>query len=180
MRFNGKKRVWRRPGERLNPAVTVGTVKHDKKIMVWGAFCAHGVGILHRIEGIMMKEHYNFILQNVMLPSADMLFGRENWIFQQDNDPKHTAIIDKELIREEGITTFQWPSQSPDLNPIENLWSILDYQCKSRRPSNEAQLFTTLQNAWRALPRDLLEHLVASMPNRCKAVIESDGMPTKY
>ena len=85
--------------------------------MVWGAFSATGVGILHRIEGIMNKEIYNDLLANVMLPSADILFGRENWIFQQDNDPKHTAKINKDFLIENEVPTLPWPAQSPDLNP---------------------------------------------------------------
>ncbi len=70
-----------------------GSVKHDGKINVWGAFAAHGVGVLHIIEGIMMKEQYHEILGDVMLPSADILFGQQNWIFQQDNDSRHTTYI---------------------------------------------------------------------------------------
>ena len=80
LRFNGKTRVWRMHNERYSPTCCKATVKHDAKIMVWGAFAAHGVGILHRIVGIMDRFVYLDICENVMLPSADILFGRENWI----------------------------------------------------------------------------------------------------
>ena len=92
----------------------------------------------------MVKEMYHDILGNITLPSADMLSGRENHIFQQDNDPKHTAIIIKSIIVDNQIPTFNWPAQSLDLNPIENHWSILDQKCKYRRPSNEDELFQLL------------------------------------
>lgn len=180
LRYNGKMRVWRHHNERHQTNCTRGTVKHDVKIMVWGAFSATGVGILHRIEGIMNKEIYNDLLANVMLPSADILFGRENWIFQQDNDPKHTAKINKDFLIENEVPTLPWPAQSPDLNPIENLWSILDQRLKNRQVNNAEELFQALRTEWNALPVDLLTDLVHSMQRRCQAVINSRGAPTKY
>ena len=67
------------------------TKKYQPKIMVWGAFSYGGVGRLHWIQDVMTKEIYHDILQEQMLPSKDMLFGDRPFIFQQDNDPKHTA-----------------------------------------------------------------------------------------
>ena len=180
LRMNVKKRVWRAKNTRFTEDHTVGTVKHDKKINVWGGFAAHGVGILHRIHGIMDKDVYNNILGNVMLPSEDMLFGQENWHFQQDNDPKHTAKINKSWIQEWNIPTIWWPAQSPDLNPIENLWSILDRKCAKRACKNEEQLFKELESEWKKLTPKELTNLVDSMPNRIAACIAVKGHSTKY
>ena len=115
-----------------------------------------------------------------MLPSAQKLFDNEDWIFQQDNDPKHTSKLCKAWIRDKIAQTFGWPAQSPDLNPIENLWSYLDWKLKNRKPSNEAELFKCLQEAWETIPTDYLMSLVDSMPRRCEAVIEAKGHSTKY
>ena len=179
--YNRKKRVWRRWGhERYKQCCMRGTVKHYKKIMVWGCFAAHGVGKLYRVQGILKKEQYLDMLQTQVLPSAQKLFDNENWIFQQDNDPKHTSKLCKAWVRDNIAQTFDWPAQSPDLNPIENLWSYLDWTLKSRKPSNEDELFKALQEAWEALPRDYLMKLVDSMPARCQAVIDARGGATKY
>lgn len=184
LRYHGGRRVWRLHNERYSHRCTIATVKHDVKVNVWGAFCAKGVGMLHHIKGIMDQNIYLDILENVMVPSADILFGDhtnvDNWIFQQDNDPKHTAKSVKEWITEEKIPLLPWPSQSPDLNPIENLWSILDRQCKKRACKSPNELFQTLKDSWNQISTDTLEPLVCSMPARCAAVIAAKGYCTKY
>jgi hypothetical protein len=180
LRFNRKTRVWRKKDERYKPFATTASVKHDKKIMVWGCFAAHGVGDLHRVEGIMTGEGYRQILIHHMRPSARRLFNEEDYVFQQDNDPKHTSKVVKSYLRNNAINVMDWPAQSPDLNPIENLWSILDHKLKDRSPKNEQELFITLHNEWQSLDISLLMNLVDSMPKRCQAVIDAKGFATKY
>ena len=70
-----------------------GTVKQDKRIMVWGCFASHGVGRLYRVKGTMDQELYRQILFKQIIPSAKKLFPDGNYIFQHDNDPKHKASI---------------------------------------------------------------------------------------
>jgi hypothetical protein len=70
-----------------------GTVEHDKKINVWGCFCTSGVGNIMRIEGTLVKETYLDILDDHMLPSADMLLGRDNWHFNKEMIPNTLLIL---------------------------------------------------------------------------------------
>lgn len=179
-RFNGSQRVWRLPTERYAPYCLRGTVKHSGKIMVWGCFCAAGVGRLYKVKGIMLKEQYHSILMHQMFPSAKKLFPSGNFIFQQDNDPKHTAHINKRYLRNKNQPVLDWPPQSPDLNPIENLWCMLDRQLSERCPQNDDELFAMLCDGWKKLSHNLLKNLVESMPRRLEAVIKAKGMPTKY
>ncbi len=180
LRFQGKERVWRLPNERYEPYCLRGTVKHDEKINVWGCFSAHGVGRLYRVNGILEQKQFHSILVNQMIPSARALFPSGDFVFQQDNDPKHTAKKNLQYLKNKNIQVLEWPSQSPDLNPIENLWSYMDRQMKDRNPQNETQLFAIIKECWESLSTDLLSSLVESMPRRCEAVIKSKGMPTKY
>ena len=103
-------RVWTRPGERCDPRCMKSTVKHSKKINVWGCFAAHSVGRLHRIEGIMDKQMFLDILQTVAKPSCEELFPDDDYMFQQDNDPKHTAKVVKRWMRRNMNTIDWWPA----------------------------------------------------------------------
>jgi len=179
-RYNRRIRCYRRVGEKYNAECMQGSVKHDSKIMVWGCFAAHGVGDLFRIRGIMVKEAYRLILIRHMRRSATRLFPDGDFIYQQDNDPKHTAHVVRNYLANARINVLPWPSQSPDLNPIENLWSILDERCKHRRPQSEEELFEILQTGWNELSAETLSGLVDSMPRRCAEVIASRGFSTKY
>jgi hypothetical protein len=109
----------------------------------------------------MDKEVYRDLLDNVALPSIHMLFPDGDFIFQQDNDPKHTAKINKQWFDDNDIELMDWPSR---LNPIENLWSIIDDKLRYRKCNTEADLFAALQVAWRALSADLMSKLAFSMP----------------
>ena len=83
--------MWRGKDEAYRPECMCPTVKHGGgSVMVWGCMSAKGVGNLHFIEGIMNADVYLDILTTQMMPSAKKLMGRK-YIFQHDNDPKHTA-----------------------------------------------------------------------------------------
>ena len=75
---------------------------------------------------------------------------------------------------------MEWPAQSPDLNPIENLWAELNRITAEHKPKNEDELFKDLKRGWESLSLKYLHSLIESMPRRCKAVLKVKGMPTKY
>ncbi|CAJ0962744.1 unnamed protein product [Ranitomeya imitator] len=120
--INSTHRVWRKRNTAYDPKNIVPTVKHGGgNIMFWGCFSAKGTELLHRINRRMDGVMYCKILSGNLLPSTRTLKMGRRWVFQQDNDPKHTAKATKEGLKKKNSKVMEWPSQSPDLNPIENL-----------------------------------------------------------
>ena len=146
---------------------------------IWGYFSWNGVGDLHQVKGILTGPEYRKILIHHLVLSANRL-NPEGFIFQQDNDPKHTSNVAKKYLQIKKIEVMNWQPQSRDLNPIENLWGQLNRLTQDRNPQNEDDLFDILKHAWYSMPDEYLHNLVESMPSRCKAVIKSKGWPTKY
>ena len=131
--------------------------------MVWGCFTSSGVGPIVRIDGIMNGEMYKNILNDHLVNeyADDLPLG---WIFQHDNDPKHCCKLVKSWLSEQYIKVLEWPPQSPDLNPIENLWGTIKRAVSARKPANKGDLWQIIQEEWYKITPDQCARLVASVP----------------
>ncbi len=101
-------------------------------------------------------------------------------VFKHDNDPKHTSKTTTALLKKLRVKGMDWPSMSPDLNPIEHLWGILKRKVEERKVSNIHQLRDVFMEEWKRTPVATCESLVNSMAKRVKAVLENNGGHTKY
>ncbi len=115
-----------------------------------------------------------------MLPSADKLYGDADFLFQQDLTPAHSAKITSNWFADHGITVLDWPANSPDLNPIENLWGIVKRKMRDPRLNNTDELQTAIKAAWASITPQQCCRLTASMSRRTDAMICAKGALTKY
>ncbi|KAG2456550.1 TCB1 transposase, partial [Polypterus senegalus] len=177
--------TWRKKGTAYQHQNIIPTVKYGGgNIMIWASFAASGPGQLAIIEGKINSQmnaaKYRDILDKNLLQSAkDFRLGRR-FTFQQDNDPKHTAKRTKEWLHNNSVTVLEWPSQSPDLNQIENLWRDLKMAVHQRLPSNLTELERICKEEWQRIPKSRCEKLVASFPRRLMAVLDQKDASSKY
>ena len=151
--------------------------------MVWGCMGWFGVGYSEIIDGIMDAEKFVKILESSLLRTIEELDVDSEFLrFQQDNDPKHTSRRAKAWFQEQQIALLPWPAQSPDLNPIEHLWSEVKrgLNAYEEDPRSIAELEQRTGEVWTAIPREKVRDLIRSMPRRCEAVIKAKGAWTKY
>jgi transposase len=97
-----------------------------------------------------------------------------------DNDPKHKSQMTKNFLAQNGIQLIQACACSPDLNPQENMWSILDAKIRETAPKSKEALKKTIIKCWDDITLQQVKNTVASMPRRMKQVIAGKGGHIKY
>lgn len=177
---DGRTYVRRKTRSRYNFENLIPTVKHGGgNVLVWGCFSSKGVGEISFINGKMNAEEYCRILDTCLLVSANKLCISD-FIFQQDNDPKHTSSTAKEYLDIKKVKTMSWPSQSPDMNPIENIWGILKRKVELRKPTSIRSLKEIIKEEWKAVTKEQCQKLVNGMHERAFKLWSARGKHTKY
>lgn len=200
------RRQWviRPPGERLNRKYVKRTFKNAHvKVMVWACFTGERLGPLIVCDegGIGANEYEDILYDGLFSLIDDLLELPENtdtiqvadettFLFMQDNASCYKATKVLEFLAENHVPVMEWPAQSLDLNPIENLWTdfkarfhkhfleLFDHASKSLEA--RYRYGEVLQEVWYNQGMEMVEALIESMPKRCVAVIEANGGWTKY
>jgi hypothetical protein len=181
--LQGPGHVWvSRPHGAANQERYIVTAeKHAVKVQVWGCITSQGPGRLALFDWNLDAALLTQIYRDFLLPSLATWFpNRTEYYFVQDRDPKHTAKLAQDWLRRHQIIVMMLPAKSPDLNPIENVWSLLRSRVTARRPTTKAQLEAAIITEWQSLTREDCASLVNSMPDRLEAVIEASGWHTRY
>lgn len=177
---NGKVKVWREPGTGLESDNLLSWFKRNGNgIMVWGCFSYYGVGRIVFIDGVMDAPLYCSILADNLKESVRSM-GIDDFIFQQDNDPKHTSRLAKEFFAENNIKLLSWPAQSSDMNPIENLWGLLKEKISYLQPKNLNELKQCIITSWNQINNELTNKLALSFKKRAIVLYRAKERHTKY
>lgn len=177
---HGQVYVWRKKEEVLSFKCTKPTLKSlDKGIMIWGCMSSMGVGKIVILEGRVNAAVYLNLLKDVIIPEAQRLIGSD-YILQQDNAPIHCAKIVKDYIRNENLNILTWPPQSPDLSPIENVWSLLKSRIAEKAPRNLVQLRQYIEEIWPTIDPLVCQKYVFSVPTRLATMASRKGASCGY
>ncbi|GFU84925.1 transposable element Tcb2 transposase [Trichonephila clavipes] len=174
------RKIWRKNKTALEPKNILPTLKHGGgNVMVWECVAHNGAGNLAFIDNKTSALAYINMLRHNLLDSAKKLSMENTFIFQQDNYPKYTAIVTKTWFLYHAPRRLETPPQSPDLNPIENLWMHLDTEVRKKVTSKE-NLKEKLQEVWNSIDTKITKKLIESIPRRLEEVIKANGLLTKY
>ena len=149
--------------------------------MVWGAISSSGRLHLICMEEKITAESYTDMLENDFFNMVEEDLP-ENFLWMHDNAPPHVANKTKEFLERKGIVSLTWPPMSPDLNPIENVWSLLQKEVYKEKKvyKNTTDLWEAIIAAWHALSAETFQNLYNSMPVRMIKVIEEKGERIKF
>lgn len=180
--FQSSKKFLRRNSltDACDSRYTVPVVKHPPSIMVWGCFSGHGRGGLYFLpHGVTMNAtRYQEVLHEHLLPFMEM---HRATAFVQDGAPCHKAKSTTRWLSHKKINTLIWPPNSPDLNPIENLWTIVKRKLSHFRPTTVTAMEEDIKKIWtREITTELCKNLSFSMPKRISSVLANKGYPSKY
>lgn len=139
--------------------------KYPVKQMFWACIDAKGKSNIVPVNCTLNAAKYIELLKEHLDPYMKTSFYRLRMTFQQDNAPAHKAKKTILYFKNAGIKVLDWPANSPDLNPIENLWNILKQKVYNRNPKTKSELIAFTKEEWNNIEKKTLFSLVASVQN---------------
>lgn len=170
MLFHNRRLAWIKPGAQLPFRCQPS---HVPRVQVLGGISRHGQTSLVCFEGWLTATRHQQNLHSIA-PSLRHLF-RHSFRYLQDNDPSHSARTSKTYLASLVPRTLHLPAQSPDLNPIEHVWSAMDARVSARRATTRAQLQYYAQEYWRSLTREECNRYIDDLKSTMKAIIAAGG-----
>lgn len=150
------------------------------QVHVWGAISRRGASPLAIFEGIMDSTYYQKILQDHLLPFIESTYP-DGHRFQQDNDPKHVSRATLAWFDAHGVNYWPTPPESPDCNPIENVWhQMKHYLRKHVKPTTKEELINGIKESWQLLTVPQCNRYIDHLQKVIPAVVEKEGCASGY
>ena len=130
-------------------------------------------------DGIMDAVLFTDILDKTLVPFINKTFP-DGHRFMQDNDPKHTFRLAKNFMEDRGINLWQTPPESPDINPIENLWHELKEYIRREVKPHTKELVDGILAFWKTVDVNKCKKYINHLRKVVPKVIEVDGCATGY
>lgn len=174
--------VRRRSGEKYKEDCIKKRVKHPLSIMVWSMISMKGTGRLYIVEKTMRQDQYIKVLDTRMLPQAREWYPDGEYVYMHDSAPCHKAKKVTQYLEHHQVNVLDWPGNSPDINPIENLWELLKREIATEVITNKRRLTEKIIEVWHHSPniKENCIKCIQSMPKRVKAIIAAKGGVTKF
>ncbi|KAG1178486.1 hypothetical protein G6F70_000958 [Rhizopus microsporus] len=181
-KLSSQPRVWWKMLEKFKKKCLAPSFKGGRtSIIVWGAMAdGKKSKLVFMKKGMRTSEDFiNQVYEPVLI---DFCKSLDSPVLMEDGAPIHRAKIAAEWREAKGINKMPWTAQSPDLNLIESLWSMLRKRVSALCPHAKSPqvMEVVLESAWMEFTPETINKLIDSIPKKVKDVIKARGGPTKY
>ena len=176
---DGRVKIWRQPHERYHPGCTTKTVQgFGGSLMFWGCITYQKLGPLIEVQNTLNSNIY---ISTILEPFLRFWKILRRKVFMQDNAPCHTSKVVEAWFGLKKVKKLLWPPQSPDLNPIENVWEILFRRMRENKqqPRSLVELREGIKEEWRKFPIDIIQKLYQGLPGRVEELKKNERSPYK-
>nr|PNR28760.1 hypothetical protein PHYPA_029353 [Physcomitrium patens] len=177
-------RVWRKAYEKYNWDCIAPSFKSGhSSVMVWGAFTGFDKSplVIIPLDKRSARDFVPIVYEGVLSGFYFLHDDPEQLILMEDGAPVHRSSLPLQWRRAHGIEKLFWPANSPDLNPIENVWMVVKDLLKHHsRPNSKLEMIEKIQSVWDTISIEWLRTLISTMPYRMQAVIAARGGSTRW
>lgn len=167
--------------KRLQPRKLKQRAKHPVKLHIWGGISKRGATRIIMFGGIMNARRLGMILEAGLLPFIAEKFSDGHRLFH-DNDPKHASCYIENFFKHHNVTWWPTPPESPDLNPIENVWgSLKQYLRTHYKPMNLQELKEGIERFWMTLTPEVCQRYINHITKKViPKIVSVNGEPSGY